>query len=178
MRDDQGDEIATALDRLRRVVGQPVHRAWATKNKLSLGQVVVDEKTNEIAAIPELLRLLDLGGALAAIDAKGCQEIGEEIREGGGDYVRAVKWNQPTLYEQVTGAIDGGLERDAARIDEHRTEETGHDRQETRGYAVFPAPETVDPMALGTDLPEILLALVSWCAMTGRMHEIGGGCPD
>jgi hypothetical protein len=84
--------------------------AWASENKLSLGQVVVDEKSNEITAIPELLRLLDVAGALVTIDAMGCQkEIAELIREGGGDYVLAVKQNQPTLYEQVNQAIDEAL---------------------------------------------------------------------
>jgi len=127
--------------------------AWATENKLSLGQVVVDEKSNEIPAIPELLRLLDISGALVTIDAMGCQkEIAEEIREGGGDYALAVKLNQPTLYEQVTEAIAEGLEQDAAQIDEYCTEETGHGRQETRTYAVFPAPETVDPQNQWRDL--------------------------
>jgi predicted transposase YbfD/YdcC len=127
--------------------------AWATENTLSLGQVVVDEKSNEIPAIPELLRLLDIGGALVTIDAMGCQkEIAAEIREGGSDYVLAVKLNQPTLYKQVTEAVDEGLEQDAAQIDEHRTEETGHGRQEIRTYAVFPAPETVDPEGQWRDL--------------------------
>lgn len=127
--------------------------AWATENTLSLGQVVVDEKSNEIPAIPELLRLLDLEGAPVTIDAMGCQkEIAEEIREGGGDYVLAVKLNQPTLYEQVTAAVAEGLEQDAAPIDEYGTEETGHGRQETRTYAVFPAPATVDPQGQWRDL--------------------------
>ena len=101
--------------------------AWATENKLSLGQVVVDGKSNEITAIPELLRLLDLSGALVTIDAMGCQrEIAAQIRQGGGDYVLAVKQNQPTLYERVTEAISEGLEQDAACIDEHRTVELSH----------------------------------------------------
>src|SRR5262249_14235552 len=70
--------------------------AWATENKLSLGQVVVAEKSNEITAIPELLQLLDISGALVTIDAMGCQrEIADQIRTGGGDYVLAVKRNQP-----------------------------------------------------------------------------------
>ena len=73
--------------------------AWASENTLSLGQVVVDEKSNEITAIPELLGLLDVSGALVTIDAMGCQkEIAAQIRQGGGDYVLAVKQNQPTLY--------------------------------------------------------------------------------
>jgi predicted transposase YbfD/YdcC len=120
--------------------------AWAVANKLSLGQVVVDQKSNEITAIPELLRLLEVSGAIVTIDAMGCQrEIAGQIRDGGGDYVLAVKQNQPTLYDRVCGAVDEGLERDAACIDEHRTEEAGHGRREARTYAVFPAPESVDP---------------------------------
>ena len=120
--------------------------AWASENKLSLGQVVVDEKSNEITAIPELLRLLDVSGAVVTIDAMGCQkEIAAQIRQRGGDYVLAVKQNQPTLYEQVAEAISAGLEQDAAVVQEHQTVETGHGRQEMRTYAIFPAPETVDP---------------------------------
>src|SRR3954452_22549766 len=80
--------------------------AWATANKLSLGQVVVGEKTNEITAIPELLQLLDISGALVTIDAMGCQRaIADQVREREADYVLAVKENQPTLYTQVEGAI-------------------------------------------------------------------------
>src|SRR3954464_10118917 len=79
--------------------------AWATENELSLGQVVVAEKSNEITAIPELLQLLDVSGAVVTIDAMGRQkEIAAQIRQGGGDYVLAVKQNQPTLHEQVTEA--------------------------------------------------------------------------
>jgi predicted transposase YbfD/YdcC len=105
--------------------------AWATENKLSLGQVVVDAKSNEITAIPELLRLWDVSGALVTIDAMGCQkEIAARIRQGDGDYVLAVKQNQPTLYEQVNQAIDEALEGEG--VDEYQTVEKGHGRQETR----------------------------------------------
>lgn len=101
--------------------------------KLSLSQVVVDEKSNEIPAIPELLRLLDISGAVVTIDAMGWQkEIAELIREGDGDSVLAVKQNQPTLYEQVEEAIGAGLEQDASDLDEHQTVEAGHGRRETR----------------------------------------------
>jgi predicted transposase YbfD/YdcC len=132
--------------------------AWASENKLSLGQVVVEEKSNEITAIPALLRLLDVSGALVTIDAMGCQkEIAAQIREGGGDFVLAVKPNQPTLYERVEEAIDAGLEGDA--VDEHRTVETGHGRQETRTYAIFPAPATVDPDGVWRDLRAVGMAI-------------------
>jgi predicted transposase YbfD/YdcC len=130
--------------------------AWATENKLSLGQVVVDEKSNEITAIPALLEVPELSGAIVTIDAMGCQkEIAAKIRERGGDYVLAVKQNQPTLYEQVREAIDAGLEQDAEQIDEHGTDEKGHGRRETRTYAVFPAPEGVDPEGLWQDLSAV-----------------------
>ena len=127
--------------------------AWATENKLSLGQVVVDEKSNEITAIPELLQVLEISGALVTIDAMGCQkEIADQIREREADFVLAVKQNQPTLYEQVEGAIDEALEQDAKDVNEYQTVEKGHGRRETRTYAIFPAPESVDPEDLWRDL--------------------------
>src|SRR6266511_1437270 len=87
--------------------------AWAAENQLSLGQVVVHEKSHEITAIPELLRLLEISGALVTIDAMGCQkEIAAQIRQGDGDSVWAVKQNQPTLSEQVNQAIEEALEGD------------------------------------------------------------------
>jgi predicted transposase YbfD/YdcC len=145
--------------------------AWASENKLSLGQVVVEEKSNEITAIPELLRLLDVSGALVTIDAMGCQkEIAELIRERGGDYVLAVKQNQPTLYAQVEEAIDAGLEQDAAALDEHQTVETGHGRQETRTYAVFPATETVDPDGVWRDLSAVGMAITESTDSQGRVR--------
>ena len=143
--------------------------AWASENKLSLGQVVVDEKSNEITAIPELLRLLDVSGALVTIDAMGCQKaIAGSIREGEGDYVLAVKQNQPTLYEQVEEAVGAGLEQDASDLDEHRTVEVGHGRQETRTYVVFPAPETVDPDGAWRDLSAVGMAITESTDAQGR----------
>jgi predicted transposase YbfD/YdcC len=143
--------------------------AWATENKLSLGQVVVDAKSNEITAIPELLRVLEVTGAVVTIDAMGCQkEIAELIREGGGDYVLAVKQNQPALYERVGEAIDAGLEQDAAALDEHQTVETGHGRRETRTYVTFPAPETVDPDGVWRDLSAVGMAITESTESRGR----------
>jgi predicted transposase YbfD/YdcC len=143
--------------------------AWATENKLSLGQVVVDEKSNEITAIPELLRVLELSGALVTIDAMGCQkEIAALIREGGGDYVLAVKQNQPTLCEQVEEAISAGLEKGAAVIDEHQTVEAGHGRRETRSYVIFPAPDEVDPDGVWRDLRAVGMAITESTDSQGR----------
>jgi predicted transposase YbfD/YdcC len=150
----------------------PMVSAWASENKSSLGQVVVSAKSNEITAIPELLGLLDVSGALVTIDAMGCpKEIAELIREGGGDYALAVKQNQPTLYEQVGEAIDAGLERDTAALDEHQTVETGHGRQEARTYAIFPAPEAVDPDGLWRDLSAVGTAITESTDSQGRCRS-------
>src|SRR5277367_1114991 len=78
----------------------PLHlvSAWATAQRLSLGQVAVDAKSNEITAIPVLLDLLDVNGALVTIDAMGCQKtIARKIKDGGGDYILTVKENQEHL---------------------------------------------------------------------------------
>jgi predicted transposase YbfD/YdcC len=134
--------------------------AWATENKLSLGQVVVAEKSNEITAIPELLQLLDISGALVTIDAMGCQrEIADQIRAGGGDYVLAVKQNQPKLYERVEAAMMEALEGEPEDLDEHQTVEKGHGRQETRTYVVIEAPKSVDPDGLWRDVSAVGIAI-------------------
>ena len=79
---------------------------------------------------------------MVTIDAMGCQrEIAGKIRDREGDYILAVKGNQPKLYEQVEAAIDEALEGDAEALDEHKTVEKGHGRRETRTYAVVAAPE-------------------------------------
>jgi len=144
--------------------------AWATENQLSLGQVVVREKSNEITAIPELLSLLDVAGALVTIDAMGCQkEIAAEIRRGEGDYVLAVKQNQPTLYERVEAAIDIASEGETAGFEEHVTSEKGHGREEERTYAVVPAPESIDPEGQWCDLKAIGIATSE--RIDGRGHH-------
>jgi Transposase DDE domain len=77
----------------------PVVSAWATANHLALGEVAVAEKSNAITAIPQLLELLDVTGALVTIDAMGCQkDIAQKIRDKQADYVLTVKENQPHLY--------------------------------------------------------------------------------
>lgn len=113
--------------------------AWATEHDLSLGQVAVDAKSNEITAIPELLELLDLQGVFVTIDAMGCQkEIAQTIVAGGGDYVLTVKENQPNLLEDIQTTIGKVLEDGTSGIDFniHSTREVGHGRTETRTYTV------------------------------------------
>jgi predicted transposase YbfD/YdcC len=118
--------------------------AWATANNLSLGQVAVDEKSNEIPAIPQLLELLDVKGALVTIDAMGCQkEIAAKIRECGGDYVLTVKDNQPKLLASIQDCFEQALDRDYVGVeyDEYKTEGKGHGRKETRYYQILKDPD-------------------------------------
>lgn len=81
--------------------------AWVAENHITLGELAVDEKSNEITAIPELLDLIDVEGDIVTIDAMGCQTyIAAKIREKGADYVLALKGNQPTLHEEVANYFD------------------------------------------------------------------------
>jgi predicted transposase YbfD/YdcC len=114
--------------------------AWASQAGLTLGQVAVDAKSNEITAIPELLQLLDLREKIVTIDALGCQkEIATLIVEGGGDYVLAVKDNQPTLHAAIQAAFDRAENPGAAASREQVTRDTGHGRFEERTVRVLPA---------------------------------------
>jgi predicted transposase YbfD/YdcC len=117
--------------------------AWATANHISLGQVVVDAKSNEITAIPKLLQLLEISGSVVTIDAMGCQTaIAEKIVSSGADYVLAVKDNQPTLHAGIEAHFIDHLKDDFARVkvSRHETTERGHGRDEHRTYFVCDAP--------------------------------------
>lgn len=116
--------------------------AWATANGVTLGQVAVDRKSNEITAIPKLLEMLDLAGAIVTIDAAGCQKtIAEQIRAGGGDYVLAVKDNQPHLHEDIIQRFLTCVDNDFAGVEHTVFTEavTGHGRQERRTTYVIPS---------------------------------------
>ena len=118
--------------------------AWATANHISLGQVVVDAKSNEITAIPQLLQMLEIAGSLVTIDAMGCQtEIARRIVEGKAVYCLAAKGNQPTLFNGLVNFFHDHLEDDFARtrVRRHHTHEKGHGREEIRYYYICPVPE-------------------------------------
>lgn len=126
----------------------PLHlvSAWATQYHLSLGQVAVAAKSNEITAIPQLLELLDLHGALVTIDAMGCQKaIAAKIVERGGDYALAVKDNQEHLRADIDSCIGHTLDQGAEGRDYHVHDETvrGHGREEKRHYVVVPSPQGI-----------------------------------
>lgn len=115
--------------------------AWASENGLTLGQVKVDDKSNEITAIPELLRVLDLAGCIVTIDAMGCQKkIAQEIVEQGAHYVLSLKGNQGVMNVEVEELfasmpleqIAGGQTVPDGTCDFHQTVDADHGRIETR----------------------------------------------
>ena len=128
--------------------------AWATANRLVLGQVKVAEKSNEITAIPELLRVLALEGCIVTIDALGCQtDIAQTIVERGGDYVLAVKENQGRLYQDLKDLFAGYQEahfRDVPH-DYQRTINKGHGRIEIRHCWTLADPDSLDYLRQSRD---------------------------
>lgn len=109
--------------------------AWASANELVLGQVKVDDKSNEITAIPALLALLDITGCIVTIDAMGCQtEIARRIINQGGDYLLAVKKNQGNLYEDIVFFFDLAQQNGFSKVTHtyHQTVNGGHGRIEKR----------------------------------------------
>lgn len=114
--------------------------AWAADNGVVFGQVAVDDKTNEITAIPALLRLLNIKGLIVTIDAMGCQkEIAGQIVRQGGDYLLRVKDNQPTLRADIKGLFEWAESRGFSGLRHAHSEETtkGHGRVETRRASVL-----------------------------------------
>jgi predicted transposase YbfD/YdcC len=131
---------------------------WASEYGLTLGQVACDDKSNEITAIPELLRLVDIKGAIVTIDAMGTQKaIAAEIIEGGGDYILALKGNQGSLHQGVIDYVALHLEDDFAGMGARRytTEEKAHGREETRIYIQMPAPRELPGFELWEGLKSI-----------------------
>lgn len=139
---------------------RPLHlvSAWASKAKLFLGQVATDEKSNEITAIPKLLELLDLKGALVTIDAMGCQkEIAKQIVAKGGDYVLSVKENQERLHQDIREAVDLALQGKLpeGQMRQIHTKDDGHGRVEERSYIVITKLDTIRDRKLWPGLKTI-----------------------
>ena len=126
----------------------PLHlvSAWATAQHLSLGQVAVDAKSNEITAIPALLEMLDIAGALVTIDAMGCQKaIARQIVDQGGDYVLTVKGNQERLLEDIQRQLQHAFDTDFKNLqhDTYAKRDRGHGREEFRSYVVLYSTEGI-----------------------------------
>jgi predicted transposase YbfD/YdcC len=143
-----------------------LHRvsAWATENGVILGQEAVADGGHEIAAIPALLRVLDLTGALVTLDAAGCQKaIARQIRDQGGDYLLAVKGNQPALQAAVHAAFDRAAEVGFAGCDLAASVEDGHGRHEERYVTVIRDPDGLPAEWAG----------VGAVVMVGRERSVG-----
>jgi predicted transposase YbfD/YdcC len=124
-----GKSLRRSFDRARGKSALHLVHAWATANHLLLGQVAVDEKSNEITAIPVLLKMLSISGAIVTIDAMGCQkEIARTIRGREADYILALKANHGRLFEQVV-AFWG---RACARL--MKGPDIGYDREWSQGH--------------------------------------------
>ena len=157
-----GKTLRGSRDRGLSKTGLHLVSAWATANHLTLGQVAVEDKSNEITAIPKLLELLDLAGAIVTIDAMGCQkEIARQIREGGGHYVLAVKGNQDRLLEDVQACFAAELEEPVGegRWSCHEATERGHGRIETRQTFTIAEPIGIRDEALWQDLRTITMVV-------------------
>jgi predicted transposase YbfD/YdcC len=168
--------------------------AYAARNRLTLGQVKVDEKSNEITAIPELLRLLYVKGCIITIDAMGTQkEIAELIREQEADYVLALKDNQPNLRAEVEGIFEAELAqrkkeenretpRSVEAVDFVETIDQGHGRRETRRVYSLPAPEFLRNKEAWRDLNSLIMVEarreVNDQVSTERRYYIASLAPD
>ena len=145
----------------------PLHvvSAWVTENRLFLGQEVVRDKSNEITAIPKLLEVLELTGAIVTIDAMGCQKaIAAKIREKGADYVLAMKANQEHLEEDIIKAfvaVDEG--QSSAKVLTHTQPDKGHGRVESRCTQTMAVPATLRNQEEWQDLRSISRCSRTYC---------------
>lgn len=126
----------------------PLHlvSAWLTEVGLTLAQVATEQKSNEITAIPELLKLIDVNGSIITIDAMGTQTaIAKQIVDNGGDYILALKGNQSGLQEAVTSYVDEHLDDNFAGVPSRQyvEEETSHGRRDTRTYIQLSVPNNL-----------------------------------
>jgi predicted transposase YbfD/YdcC len=121
----------------KRDKSDPIHliSAWSSQHNISLAQIKTDQTSNEITAIPELLKILCLKGCIVSIDAIGCQKnIAQLICQQNADYLLAVKQNQPALFNDIKLFVDDFLQREPQRFNTFETIEKDHDRIETRKY--------------------------------------------
>jgi predicted transposase YbfD/YdcC len=139
--------------------------AWAAENRLVLGQVAVPDGSNEIGVIPDLLRALDLSGAIVTIDAAGCQtENARLIRSQGGHYLLAVKDNQPTLRAAVEQVVEAACEADLAGMEGSEEVDDAHGRHEERYVGVFKNPDGIP-----AEWPDVAAVV-----QVNREREVGG----
>jgi predicted transposase YbfD/YdcC len=144
-----GKELRRSLDRPAGKAAICLVSAWASAQHLVLGQIKVDEKSNEITAIPDLLDALSLAGSVVTIDAAGCQTaIAQKVIEKGGDYVLALKDNQPNLAADVALLFQDLRQSRSAAAQANQAQriEKGHGRIETRTCTTIADPALLDPL--------------------------------
>ena len=160
-----GKTARASLDRAKGKNALHVVSAWASANRVVLGEVMVDAKSNEITAIPKLLAMLELSGAIVTIDAIGCQkEIAAKVRERGADYVLTVKANQEHLEEDIQNyfeELDDGI-RQPRQHSENKKKSKGHGRKETRWCDAVAVPTSLRNQDEWKDLRSICRVTRLW----------------
>ncbi len=165
-----GKTLRRSHDRRRNLGALHSVSVWASEFGLTLAQVATEEKSNEITAIPILLSLVDIHGAIITIDAMGTQTaIAEKIIDGGGDFVLALKGNQGTLHDATIDYINEQTKTDFRGIGARRldTEEKGHGRIEKRTYIQMPAPKSLPGFSNWKGLLSIGIAVLC-CIRDGK----------
>jgi predicted transposase YbfD/YdcC len=166
-----GKTLRQTRRRTQRLKALPVVSAWAGQTGITLGQVAVAAKSNEITAMPQLLKLLDLRDKIVTTDAMGCQKaIAKTIVEGGGDYILAVKDNQPTLQAEIQAAFAQAAPPPPRSARGYRTDEKGHGRQERRTVQVLPVRGHLSAAQCAAWLGVLTVVMVTrvvWCEATG-----------
>ena len=155
-----GKVLRRSMNRKSGLAALHLVTAWASENGLTLGQVACDDKSNEITAIPELLKLLNIRGCTVTIDAMGCQtEIAAQIREQRGHYVLALKGNQSGTAEDMQQLFEDSLNSDFAHVNHatYETSEQGHGRQEQRTCHVIEIPKDHPQRARWRDLRTLVI---------------------
>jgi len=153
------------------VPGLHLVSAWAGANHMTLGQIATDRKSNEITAIPALLKVLDLQGCIVTIDAMGCQkEIASQIVNEGGDYVLAVKDNQPRLFEDTAALFAKGDQTGykAMTFEAFSTRTEGRGRLEIRTYTVIHDPKGLSTASAWKKLKAVI-RVTRQCWEKGKM---------
>ena len=148
--------------------------AWSNDLQACLGQVAVDKDSNEITAVPKLLEMLELTGAVVTLDAMHCQtETATAICNKGADYILTVKGNQPTLHDEIQELFEqaGELDYDVPGLKRFTTDERSHGRSERREYFVMPAPAALCEALPWTELKTIGLVYRVRETSHGETHE-------
>lgn len=168
-----GKTLRRSFDTATGVKSLHVVNAWATGLRICLGQIAVDDKSNEITAVPKLLEFLEIQGAVVTLDAMHCQtKTASAIRARGADYVLTVKKNQPTLYTRLEKIFKEHADKDlgSQKVRRHVTVGKSHGRQERREYYTAPSPK--DLQGQWKDIATVgMVYRYRKDVLSGKVHE-------